>query len=80
MKFQVEKVEKVEKNYVAVHFERLKERFERFEEVHHGRIGFEIGKVVVDPQQDHPRDLVAHRRVIEPKRIQNRNLIHFDLT
>ena len=54
--------------YMTEHFEGLQERFEGFKKIHHGRIRFKIGEVVVDPEQHHPRHLIAYCRIVEPNR------------
>ena len=39
----------VPETYVTEHFRLFQQRFERFQKVHHGRIRFEVGKMIIDP-------------------------------
>ena len=54
--------------YVTVHFRRLEHRLERLEEIHHARVRFEVGEVIVHPEEDDARHLVPHCRIVEPER------------
>ena len=56
----------VKATYVTLHFRRLEHRLERLQEVHHARVRFEIGEVIVHPEEHDARHLVPNRVIVEP--------------